>query len=338
MVKPLKYLSFFLISLILLCTVGCGRKHKHDNNEDRTLDSIIDIKRSNPFNTNNKDSLFNAIEIEVGSIIKTFALDYNPRTINGYLLWDSLTNKIYSPENFIHSSDGDWALHENGILEYLNWHLWRILVPFIGEQRVVNLMNEEKGITDSLLTAQYEWFRNHFDATQQWIGTAYNLKYYSIENEMLKIQNQNMREIFEAIMDSTYNKSVPHKIPLALLKREYNNIQTNRIPYFENDSIYSEAKDRESFKIEIDIWKRLLHQRQNISNIIRKDAKTAFDIGTYRLMFNRLRQLKNEFESYEPMSSEMRSIVLSDSCTYEELLAYPNFTTKWNEHLKEFER
>lgn len=334
----MKHLLIFLISLILLCSVGCGRKHKHDNNEDRTLDSIIAIKRNNPFNTNNKDSLFYAIETTVYSKIKASVLDYDPHTMKGYLLWDSLTNEIYSPENFIHSSDGDWALHENGILKYLNWHLWRILVPFIGEQRVVNRMNEEIEITDSLLKAQYEWFRNHFDATQQWIGTAYNLKYFAIENEMLEIQNQNMREIFEAVTDSTYKKSVPHKIPLALLEREYNNIQTNRIPYFENDSIYSEAKDRESFKIECGTWTRLLHQRQIISNIIRKDAKTAFDIGTYWLMFNRLRQLKSEFESYEPMSSEMRSIVLSDSCSYEELLAYPNFTTKWNEHLKEFER
>lgn len=332
----MKHLPIFLISSIILCAFGCGSKHNKQSIVS-SANSTVEQKRSNPFDTNNKDSLFNAIEFTVDSIIKTSALDYDPHSIKGYLLWDRLTHEIYNPENFIHSSDGDWAWHENGILEYLNWHLWRILVPFIGEQRVVNLMSEEIEITDSLLTAQYEWFRNHFDATQKWIGTAYNLKYYSIENEMLKIQNQNMREILEAVTDSTYNKSVTHKIPLTLLEREYNNILTNRIPYFENDSIYNEAKDRVSFKIELEIWTRLLRQRQIISNIIRKDAKTAFDLGTYRLMFNRLRQLKNEFEAYEPMSGEIRSIVLSDTCTYEELLAYPNFTTKWNEYLKEFE-
>lgn len=30
-------------------------------------------------------------------------------------------------------------------------------------------------------------------------------------------------------------------------------------------------------------------------------------------------------------------LILPNTCTYEELLAYPNFTTKWNEYLKEFE-
>lgn len=332
----MKRLLLLVLVVILLCAFGCGSKHNKQSTVN-CADSTIEQKRSNPFNAKNKDSLFNIIETTVDSTIKTSALYYDPHTIKGYLLWDSITNEIYNPENFVHSSDGDWALHENGILEYLNWHLWKILVPFMGEQKVINLMNEEKGITDSLLKAQYELFRNHFDATQQWIGTACNLKYYSIENEMLKTQNQNMREILEAVTDSTYNKSVPHKIPMILLEHEYNNILTNRIPYFENDSIYNEVKDRECFKIELEIWTRLLHQRQTISNMIRKDAKTAFDLGTYRLLFNRLRQLKNEFEAYEPMSGEIRSIVLSDTCTYEDLLVYPNLTTKWNEHLKQFE-
>lgn len=332
----MKYLLYILSILLLLSACGCGRK---DNKQSNLNDSdfTIEQERRNPFNTNNKDSLFNAIEIAVDFSIKTSALDYDSQTKRGYLLWDSITKEIYNPENFVHSSDSDWALHENGILEYLNWHLWKILVPFIGDQSVVNRMQEEIEVTDSLLKAQYEWFRNHFDATQQWIGTAQNLKYYSIENEMLRIQNQNMQEILEAVTDSTYNKSVPHKIPMVLLEREYNNILTNRIPYYENDSIYNEAKDRASFMSELEIWTHLLRQRQIISNIIRKDAKTAFNIGTYRLMFNRLRQLKNEFEAYGSISSDMRSVLFSDSCTYDELMEYPNFTTKWNEYLKQFE-
>ena len=54
-------------------------------------------------------------------------------------------------------------------------------------------------------------------------------------------------------------------------------------------------------------------------------------------MFNRLRQLKNEYEAYTILTIDKQALTLSDSCTYEELMAYPNFTTKWNEYIKQFE-
>ena len=78
----------------------------------------------------------------------------------------------------------------------------------------------------------------------------------------------------------------------------------------------------------------MIRIRAKIRGLIREDAVKAFDNGSNRLMFNRLRQLKNEYEAYSIMTTEKQVLTLSDKCTYEELIAYPNFSTKWNEYLK----
>lgn len=154
---------------------------------------------------------------------------------------------------------------------------------------------------------------------------------------MLMIQNGNLCEILVAFTDLTYQRTIPHQIPISMLQKANSHILNNRIPYFRNDSIYNEGIDKANFVKENSAWNNLLSQRKLISGMISNKAKTAFDIGTYRLMFNRLRQLKNEFEAYESQSGDMKSIALSDSCTYEELLAYPNISTKYNGDQKRFD-
>lgn len=245
---------------------------------------------------------------------------------------DSMARVLYSPNNFSHTSDSDWEINATGLIEYLNWKLWTILEPYIGRQWVVNLMEEESVIIDSLLSAQQYWFRVHFDTTQELIGSSYNLKYHHIKQEMRTIQNQNMKELLQCLSDTAYISSQLPNIPNSLLKNECQHISNHLIPYYKNDSVYSAESDREAFLQENRWWGKLMRIRKKIRNLIREDAIKAFDNGSNRLMFNRLRQLKNEFEAYKPMSGYMRHNVLSDSCTYEELLAYPNFSTKWNEY------
>lgn len=79
---------------------------------------------------------------------------------------------------------------------------------------------------------------------------------------------------------------------------------------------------------------RTNENKKKIRSLIREDAVNAFDNGTRRLKINRLRQLKNEFENYGTMSGSVRSCLLSDTCTYQQLMAYPNFSMKWEEYLK----
>lgn len=303
--------------------------------EKQTSEAVAQLP-STPFNTDNKDLLFIQIEDAVDSVIKESGSDYQEYMIKGYLVWDSITTAKYSPELYNLSISSDWIKHNIGVKEYLNWHLRKIVYNLLHDNRIAAAMNEEKALTDSLLETQYKFLRSHFDSTQEDLGTSSNLKYYDIEVEMLKLQNKNLRELLEALTDSNYNKTVTHQITPKLLEKEYRHMLTKRIPYYRNDSIYNVAEDRANFQAEIAVWNQLMAQRNKIAALLRGNLRTAYNIGTYRLMFNRLRQLKNEYEAYGLISGDMRENLLTDSCTYEELLAYPNFSSKWSEYLKQF--
>lgn len=138
-------------------------------------------------------------------------------------------------------------------------------------------------------------------------------------------------------LHTTYVFSQLPNIPNSVLRKESNHILNHLIPYYEDDSVYNASSDRTAFLQENQWWEKLIRIRKKIRELIREDAIKAFDNGSNRLMFNRLRQLKNEYEAYTIMTMDKQALTLSDSCTYEELTAYPNFTTKWNEYIKQFE-
>lgn len=351
----MKYLPILLISSIMLCGFGCsnGKFDKAMANSTPSSDNLStrnqEIKPSNPFRYNDgllfyhiQDTVYHQLKCAYpyhqrwGKIFtKEYSNVPNLLNYNEYLQIDSMAKILYSPTNFIHESDADWEQNEIGLLEYLNWELWEILKPYIGEQRVVNLMTKQKIIIDSLIDAQQNWFCAHFDATQESVGSGYLLKYCHIEKEMLSIQNANMKDILQTITDSSYKCHNEHNIPDWLIDKGQKYILNSTIPYYENDSIYKADADIKLFLIENKLWTKLMRNRKEIRNILRKDAVDAFDKGTFRLKFNRLRQLKNEFEEYDLMSSNIRSLLVSDSCSYDDLMTYPNFSTKWNEYLKQ---
>ena len=316
--------SLLLSCLITVLSFSC-------NTTDKSIE-----QQSNPFNTDNRERLIAQIESAVDSTIKATNIDYQEYTIKGYLTCDSLTHTLF-PHSRYAKTDSELAKHRNCITEYLNWHLRRIIATLLANKGIEHELNVESALTDSLLRAQYKWLQSHFDTTQDYIGSASTLKYFNIEYEMLKLQNSNLKDLLKALTDSTYNHTVQHNISLEIVQTQYRHILFNRIPYYKNDSIYNDDTDRQNFKLEITAWDRLMEQRNRIVGLLNGKVRDAYNIGTYRLMFNRLRQLKNEFETYPIMTVDKQALTLSDSCTYEELMAYPNFTTKWNEYLKQFE-
>ncbi len=319
---------FTLLCLVLSLLIGCANKQP---------DSAIQQKTT-PFESDNKAILFSQIEAKVDSAIKASEIRHSESSIIGYNLWDSVANALYSPDLYNLKSDSQFARHRNGIIEYLNWHLRRIINTQLADSQIRNALNLEYALTDSLLSAQYKWFQSHFDATQDYLGSASNLKYYNLEIEMLRLRNANLKELLIALTDTAYCAHTEHIISADLFLPEYHHILSQCIPYYSNDTVYNEDTDRQNFIAETNAWQQLIDKRTQISNFLSGKVKDAFNSGTYRLMFNRLRQLKNEFESYPIMTVDRQSLTLSDSCTYQELLAYPNFSTMWNEYQKQFER
>lgn len=334
----MKNLILFLIVWILV--VGCKNSSQILHNETtedlpNTLAIVTEeeIKKEHPFNAENKDSLFRILEEEVIKHIAHSDSSYTVGTLKSYLLFDSVSNSLYSPYNFTHYSDVDWQINENGIIELNNWYLWNTIEPLLGSKTIEDKMKKEKILTDSLLFAQYRWFNKHFDSTQEDTGSGSNLKYGALERDMLIIENQNLKDLLRALTDSKCSIPTWRDIPDRLLTKERNHILKERIPYYINDEIYSEIEDRNAFLHENEIWNQLMKMRESISSNLNGNFKNAYDMGTYRLRFNRLRQLKNEFEEYGIMSMDMmEKTTLSDTCSYEELIAFPNFSTKWKEY------
>lgn len=311
----MKQLSFILTTLLLFSIWGCK------NNVKETNYSTEATKPKHPFGyTENKDSVFRVIEDSVRSYIKEQGLNCSANSLTEYEMWDSITNQLYSPYKFTHSSDADWASNENGIIEYLNWHLVQLTERLINDSHITKLMAEERTLIEKLLSAQHKWFCVHFDTTIDYTG--YFIKYYALDKEMMLLQIHNLKDLLGTLTDSDYTIAQPRGIITdEQIKAEYDYIQNKRIPYCQDDERYDENIDREAFKVEKEAWKALITKRNKISTQLNGRIKEVFDIATYRLIFNRLRQLKNEFEAYDGLPY-IREIALSDSCTYEELSAY----------------
>ncbi|MDE7430653.1 MAG: hypothetical protein K2N34_01860 [Lachnospiraceae bacterium] len=322
-----KTLLFLLFDIVLSLFIGCTNKQ---------IDNELQQK-NNPFDTDNKALLFNHIETVVDSTIRTSNIEYVENSLYEYFAWDSVTHVLFSPNLYGLKTDSELAKHRNTLTEYLNWHLRQRINTLITNNEIANALKFESALSDSLLNIQYKWLQSHFDATQDYIGSASSLKYYNIEYEMLQLQNLNLRELLQAFTDSAYKNNDYPIISEDLLQAQYWHILSDRIPYYDNDSVYNAEIDLNNFRLEIDSWNRLIKHRNQIAGLLNGKVKDAYNIGTYRLMFNRLRQLKNEFETYPIMTIDKQALTLPDNCTYDELIAYPNFTTKWNEYLKQSE-
>lgn len=323
--------SIFIISLVAAIGFGCNGSNGGKTNVDDEYPVITD------FSVVNKDSLFSQIESKIDSTIAASKIEYRENSVKGYLAWDSVTRAVYSLDPSNPPPDMEWMSNENRIAEYLNWHLRRMVNKSLGDKAIADALNEEAALTDSLLSNQYNWLRSHFDTSQEITGSSAFGKYFDIEYEMLTLQNKNLKELLEASTNSAYNMSAPHSISSELLEKASRHILSDKIPYYQNDTVYSEADDRASFKAENEAWSKLMAHRNHVSGLLNGKIRAAYNIGTYRLIFNRLRQLKNEYEGYGMLSGDMRENLLSDSCSYEELMAYPNFSAKWTEYMKLFE-
>lgn len=78
------------------------------------------------------------------------------------------------------------------------------------------------------------------------------------------------------------------------------------------------------------VWNNILKARKGTSRKLHGRIKSVYDNATYRLQRYHLIQLKNAFNGYGAMSNDIYSYLLSDTCSYDELLHAPNFFVKWD--------
>ena len=81
--------------------------------------------------------------------------------------------------------------------------------------------------------------------------------------------------------------------------------------------IGSRGKVKECLSNEQKAWNSLMKARKGTSRKLQGRIKSVYDNATYRL------------QRYGAMSNDVYSRLLSDTCSYDELLHSPNFTVKW---------
>lgn len=337
-------LPFFLISLILLCAFGCGSKHQSDNKydisdsiymgEDNILVGFIE----------NKDSVFEIVKDSIIQYINQNGIAVPDSPIEKYGLIDSLLNIIYDsrvPQITTADIDNDFAIAQHQV-QFLNYYLLKEIYK-IANAELTKQLYKENTLTDSLIYAQHRFLKTHID-NADYDGSCYFIKYYNTSLAVYRDMNKSLKSLYFTMTDSNYHSDTQYRqLPNNLFEKEYAHIMNELIPQkpiFEDEPLlrYDEKADRNAVRKIRQTWHNFMEKRNEISYLLSGKQKDVWNNATYCFQRSHLIALKNEFEEMGICGNEKAELLLSDTCTYEELLAYPNFTTKWNEYLKEFER
>ncbi len=342
--SKMKYLPIFLISLILLCAFGCGSKHQSDPKYD--ISDSIYMGEDNILvgYIANKDSVFEIVKDRIIQYINQNGIAIPEHSIEKYLLIDSLLHIIYdSKVSQVTTIDiePDFAIAQHQV-QFLNHYLLKEISK-IATSELTKQLYKENTLIDSLISAQHRFLKTHID-NADYDGSCYSIKYYNTSLAVYRNRNESLRNLYFTMTDSNYHLDTQYRqLPNNLFEKEYAHILNELIPQkpiFEDKPLprYNEKTDKEAVKMIRHAWHNFMEKRNEISYLLSGKQKNVWNNATYCFQRSHLIALKNEFEEMGVCGNEKAELLLSDTCTYEELLAYPNFTTKWNEHLKEFER
>lgn len=264
--------------------------------------------------------------------------------IEKYSLIDSLLKVIYdsrTPQVTTADINNDFAIAQHQV-QFLNHYLLTEICK-IANAELTKQLYKENALTDSLISAQHRFLKTHID-NADYDGSCYFIKYYNASLTVYRDRNKGLKSLYFTMIDSNYHSCAQYRqMPNSLFEKEYAHILNELIPQkpiFEDEPLprYDEKADRNAVRKIRQTWHNFMEKRNEISNLLSGKQKDVWNNSTYCFQRSHLIALKNEFEEMGVCGNEKADLLLSDTCTYEELLAYPNFTTKWNEHLNQFER
>lgn len=212
--------------------------------------------------------------------------------------------------------------------EYLRYHYEKLLEELLKKKNISLSLQTEQEELDKLLEAQI----NYFDSIG-YSGSASSIAYSQLCDEMYAIHLKGTLDLYFALQVKKYKPDKVYKpIPNSIITQEYNAIlhAIDTKDYYDYLDISSKEKVKACLLNEQKAWNSLMKARKNTSRELYGRIKTVYDNATYRLQRYHLIQLKNAFEGYGAMSNDVYSCLLSDTCSYDELLHAPNFTVKWD--------
>ena len=212
--------------------------------------------------------------------------------------------------------------------EYLRYHYEKLLEELLKKKSISLSLQTEQKAFDKLLEAQI----SYFDSIGYSGGSASSMAYSQLCNEMYAIHLKGTLDLYFALQAENYKPDKVYKpISNNIVIQEYNTIlhAIDSKNYYDYLDIGSREKAKACLSNEQKAWNSLMKVRKSTSRKLQGRIKFVYDNATYRLQRYHLIQLKNAFEGYGAMSNDVYLCLLSDTCSYDELLHSPNFFVKW---------
>ena len=212
--------------------------------------------------------------------------------------------------------------------EYLRYHYEKLLEELLKKKSISLPLQTEQEAFDKLLEAQI----SYFDSIGYGGGSVSSMAYSQLCDEMYAIHLKGTLDLYFALQAENYKPDKVYKpISNSIIIQEYNTIlhAIDNKNYYDYLDIGSREKVKACLSNEQKAWNSLMKVRKSTSRRLQGRIKSVYDNATYRLQRYHLIQLKNAFKGYGAMSNDVYSCLLSDTCSYEELLHTPNFFVKW---------
>lgn len=318
-----------------LCSIECANRHRSDIKDVDSSDSIS--LGENPFfyYSANQDSIFELVENRLIQYIDSSEISTSENAIERYNLVDSLLHKFYDSDEPINN---DWQLYNHLAVssrqtQFLNYYLLKHIITILGDS-YSNPLYDELELTDSLETAIHRFLKTHID-NAGYDGNHYLLKYYNLTISLYNDRNESLKDLYFSLNDVNYRSPTKYmELPNKLFNKEFRHIKNDLIPRVRYPK-YDEIADRNAIDNVQNKWNEFIAIRKEISKLLPINQHEVWINSTYRFQRSLLIILKNEFEGLGYGPEVIGELILQDTCSYQNLLNYSNFSAKWNEYLKQ---
>ena len=287
----------------------------------------------------NKDSQDIAVTALLQAYIEAKQIQLPRNTVDRYRCIDSIITNNLIPDAELEKDCGN-QMQINASFniseiwtEYLRYHYEKLLEELLKKKSISLSLQTEQEAFDKLLEAQISYFDSIGDSG----GSASSIAYSQLCDEMYAIHLKGTLDLYFALQAENYKPDKVYKpISNNIVIQEYNTIlhAIDSKNYYDYLDIGSREKAKACLSNEQKAWNSLMKVRKSTSRRLQGRIKSVYDNATYRLQRYHLIQLKNAFEGYGAMSNDVYLCLLSDTCSYDELLHSPNFFVKWDSLLQ----
>ena len=287
----------------------------------------------------NKDSLNIAVTALLQTYIEAKQIQLPRNPVDRYKYIDSIITNNLIPDAELEKDCGN-QMQINASLgiskiwtEYLCYHYEKLLEELLKKRSFSLSLQIEQEAFDKLLKAQI----NYFDSIGYSGGSASSMAYSQLCDEMYSVYLKGTLDLYFALQVKYYKSDKAYKpISNSTIIQEYDTIfhAIDTKSFYDYLDIGSRGKVKECLSNEQKAWNNFMKVRKSTSRRLQGRIKSVYDNATYRLQCYHLIQLKNAFKGYGAMSNDVYSCLLSDTCSYDELLHSPNFFVKWDSLLQ----